>query len=88
MELLPTDNNTADLANSVRSAEQWAMDKTDAMRLFARIVERRSFVAASADLAVPRSSATEAIKQLEARLNVRLLPRTTRHVTPTLDGQA
>jgi DNA-binding transcriptional LysR family regulator len=31
---------------------------------------------------------TDAVKQLEARLGVRLLQRTTRHVSPTLDGQA
>jgi DNA-binding transcriptional LysR family regulator len=31
---------------------------------------------------------TDAIKQLEARLAVRLLQRTTRHVSPTLDGEA
>jgi DNA-binding transcriptional LysR family regulator len=64
------------------------MDMLDTMRLFTRIVERRSFVAAAADLRVPRSSATEAIKQLEARLRVRLLQRTTRMVSPTLDGEA
>jgi DNA-binding transcriptional LysR family regulator len=31
---------------------------------------------------------TDAVKQLEARLGVRLLQRTTRHVSPTLDGEA
>ena len=64
------------------------MDRFDAMRLFARVVERRSFTLAAQDLAVPRSTATEVIKQLEQRLRVRLLQRTTRHVTPTLDGEA
>jgi DNA-binding transcriptional LysR family regulator len=58
------------------------------MRLFARVVERRSFTLAAQDLDVPRSTATEVIKQLEQRLRVRLLQRTTRHVTPTLDGEA
>jgi len=56
--------------------------------LFVRVVERRSFTAAAGDLGLPRSSATEAIQHLEARLGGRLLERTTRHVTPTLDGQA
>lgn len=64
------------------------MDRLDVMRLFTRIVERRSFTQAAADLALLRSSATQAIKQLEARLGVRLLQRTTRHVRPTLDGEA
>jgi DNA-binding transcriptional LysR family regulator len=64
------------------------MDRIDAMRLFARVVERRSFTLAAQDLAMPRSTATEVVKQLEARLGVRLLQRTTRHVAPTLDGDA
>jgi DNA-binding transcriptional LysR family regulator len=64
------------------------MDRIDAMRVFARIVERRSFSLAARDLNVSASAATEAIKQLEARLGVRLLQRTTRHVHPTLDGEA
>jgi len=64
------------------------MDKLDVMRLLARIVERGSFSAAAVDLGLPRSTVTEAIKQLEARLGVRLLDRTTRHVSPTLDGEA
>ena len=64
------------------------MDRIDAMRVFARIVERRSFTAAAKDLDLPRSSVTDAVKQLESRLGVRLLQRTTRHVSPTLDGEA
>lgn len=64
------------------------MDKVDAMRLFTRIVERRSFTVAAQDLELPRSTVTEVIKQLEARLGVRLLERTTRQVRPTLDGEA
>ena len=58
------------------------------MRLFVRIVERRSFSQAALDLNLPASTATEGVKQLEARLGVRLLQRTTRHVSPTLDGEA
>jgi DNA-binding transcriptional LysR family regulator len=64
------------------------MDRFDAMRVFARIVERRSFTQAASDLGLPRSSVTDAVKGLEARLGVRLLQRTTRQVSPTLDGEA
>lgn len=64
------------------------MDRLDVMRLFTRIVERRSFTVAAQDLELPRSTATQVIKQLESRLGVRLLQRTTRHVRPTLDGEA
>lgn len=62
------------------------MDRFDAMRLFVRLVERQSFTAAAADLGIPRSTASEVLRGLEARLGARLLERTTRHVAPTLDG--
>ncbi|HEY0181834.1 MAG TPA: LysR family transcriptional regulator [Rhodopila sp.] len=64
------------------------MDRLDAMRVFARVVERRSFTLAAEDTGMPRSTVTDAVKQLEARLGVRLLQRTTRHVSATLDGEA
>ncbi|NHF68043.1 LysR family transcriptional regulator [Xanthomonas hortorum] len=64
------------------------MDRFDAMRAFTRIVERRSFTKAADDLGLPRSSVTDAVQGLEARLGVRLLQRTTRQVSPTLDGEA
>ncbi|UVK44510.1 LysR family transcriptional regulator [Mesorhizobium sp. AR07] len=63
------------------------MDHFDSMRLLVRVVERQSFSAAASHLGIPRSSATTAIKQLEQRLGIRLLQRTTRHVTPTLEGE-
>jgi DNA-binding transcriptional LysR family regulator len=56
------------------------------MRLFMRIVERRSFAQASRDLGIPKASVTHAIKQLEDRLGARLLERTTRQVRPTAEG--
>ena len=58
------------------------------MQLFVRVVERSSFTNAATDLRLARSTVTEAIKQLEADIGARLLERTTRHVRPTLDGQA
>lgn len=64
------------------------MDRFDAMRVFCRIVERGSFTRAAQDLGWPRTSVTDAVKALEARLGVPLLQRTTRHVSPTLDGEA
>lgn len=64
------------------------MDRFDAMRLYARVVDRRSFTQAAHDLGVPRSTATQTVQRLEARLGVRLLQRTTRTVRPTLDGEA
>jgi DNA-binding transcriptional LysR family regulator len=64
------------------------MDRFDAMRLFTRIVELGNFSRAADDLKLPAATATHAIRQLEARLGVQLLHRTTRKVTPTSDGQA
>jgi DNA-binding transcriptional LysR family regulator len=64
------------------------MDRLETMRLFTRIVERRSFTEAAYDTGVPRSTVTTVIRQLEERLGVRLLQRTTRTVRPTLDGEA
>ncbi|MCS2608785.1 LysR family transcriptional regulator [Halomonas dongshanensis] len=64
------------------------MDRLDAMHAFTRIVERRSFTGAAQDLGYSRSTLTEAIKALEARLGTRLLQRTTRSVRPTQDGEA
>ncbi len=63
------------------------MDTLDAMRAFVRIVERRSFIQAAQDLALPRSRLSEAVQQLERRLGVRLLDRTTRQVAPTPEGE-
>jgi DNA-binding transcriptional LysR family regulator len=64
------------------------MDRLEAMRLFSRVVERRSFTLASQDTGVPRSTVTTVIRELETRLGTRLLQRTTRTVRPTLDGEA
>ena len=64
------------------------MDRFDAMRIFTRVAERRSFSLAAEDLGLPRSTVTDAVKLLERRLDVRLLERTTRVVRPTLDGEA
>ncbi|WP_295515849.1 LysR family transcriptional regulator [uncultured Pseudomonas sp.] len=64
------------------------MDRLAAMRGFVRIVERRSFTRAAADLGLSPAMATLLVQQLEAHLGVTLLHRTTRRVSPTLDGAA
>lgn len=64
------------------------MDRFNAMRAFTRIVELGGFGRAADSLHMPRASVTILIKQLEAHLGAQLLLRTTRQVTPTLDGQA
>lgn len=63
------------------------MDKLNAMSAFVQVVEQQSFTKAAQILNLPRSTLTDAIKQLEAQLNTRLLFRTTRQVRTTDDGQ-
>ncbi len=54
---------------------------------FVAVAEARSFRAAAAKRGVSPSALSEALRRLEARLNLRLLNRTTRSVTPTIAGQ-
>jgi DNA-binding transcriptional LysR family regulator len=87
--LSPKKDNQAKTGNIVRkNGTMGAMDRLDAMRLFTRVVDRRSFTQAAHDLDIPRSTVTQVIQQMEERLDVRLLQRTTRTVRPTLDGEA
>lgn len=62
------------------------MDRLLAMQVFTRIVELGGFGKAADNLGLPRASVTQLIKQLERHLGAQLLQRTTRHVSPTLDG--
>ena len=64
------------------------MDRYDAMKLFIRLVELKSFTKVADELDLPRSTVTHQIQQLEKRLGTRLLNRTTRQVSTTLDGDA
>ncbi|EPO4112454.1 MULTISPECIES: LysR family transcriptional regulator [Enterobacter] len=62
------------------------MDRFDAMRAFARVVEAGSFTKAAQTLHMSKTTVTQLIQQLEARLRVRLLHRTTRKLSVTPDG--
>lgn len=62
------------------------MDRIQAMQIFTQVVTQGSYSRAATTLGVPRAAATQAVQQLEARLGIRLLNRTTRHVSLTLDG--
>lgn len=64
------------------------MDRFKEMQVFVRVAERSSFALAAEDLLIPRSTVTNLVKRMEARLSVRLLERTTRRVRLTLDGEA
>lgn len=64
------------------------MDRIDHLRIFLRIAESGSFSQAADQLGLPRATASLAMQQLERRLGARLLHRTTRKVSLTLDGEA
>ncbi|AEG92062.1 LysR family transcriptional regulator [Ramlibacter tataouinensis] len=64
------------------------MDRFDAMQAFARVVEAGSFTKAAETLHMSKTSVTQLVQQMEARLRVKLLNRTTRRVHVTADGAA
>lgn len=57
------------------------------LAVFALVAERRSFRAAAQHLGVSASALSHTIRNLETRLDVRLLNRTTRSVAPTEAGE-
>ncbi len=58
----------------------------DDLAAFASVARHRSFTRAAAELGLSPSALSHAMKALEARLDVRLLARTTRSVAPTAAG--
>ncbi|GLK88850.1 LysR family transcriptional regulator [Pseudomonas turukhanskensis] len=64
------------------------MDRFDAMQAFARVVETGSFTQAALTLHISKTTVSQLVQQLEARLRVKLLNRTTRKVNVTADGAA
>ncbi len=64
------------------------MDQLAAMRAFVRVVETGTFTRAADLLDMPKPTVTKLIQQLEGHLRARLLNRTTRRVTVTMDGAA
>jgi DNA-binding transcriptional LysR family regulator len=62
------------------------VDRFAAMEAFVRVVETGSFSAAARQLRVGQPAVSKTIAQLEDRLGVRLLLRSTRRLTPTEAG--
>lgn len=64
------------------------LNQLDGLMAFWKVAEHRGFSAAAAALEVSPSALSQAIRQLEVRLGVRLLNRTTRSVSLTEAGEA
>ncbi len=64
-----------------------AFTPLNALNSFIAVARRRSFAAAARDLGVSASALSQSVKQLEARLGVTLLTRTSRTVALTDAGQ-
>ncbi|RQR22304.1 LysR family transcriptional regulator [Burkholderia sp. Bp9143] len=64
------------------------MDRLQAMQVFTRVVDTKSFTKAADTLELPRASVTITIQNLESYLGVRLMHRTTRRLSLTPDGAA
>ncbi|HEY0297321.1 MAG TPA: LysR family transcriptional regulator [Bordetella sp.] len=63
------------------------MNRYDAMRLFVRAAETSNFTQAADSLGVPKASMSNAVRQMETQLGVRLFTRTTRRVALTQEGR-
>jgi DNA-binding transcriptional LysR family regulator len=59
----------------------------DDLIAFVAVARERSFTKAAAKLGVSQSALSHTIRELEARLGIRLLTRTTRSVSPTAAGE-
>jgi DNA-binding transcriptional LysR family regulator len=57
------------------------------LRALVAVARERSFTKAAAKLGVSQSALSQTVRQLETRLGVRLLTRTTRSVSPTQAGE-
>ncbi|MEO1017818.1 MAG: LysR family transcriptional regulator [Pseudomonadota bacterium] len=64
------------------------MDTLEGMRVFAEVVETGSFSEAARRRGISKALASKYVRELEAKLAVQLLHRTTRQVTPTATGRA
>ena len=64
-----------------------AITPLNALHQFLTVARHRSFAAAAAELGVSPSSLSQTVRQLEARLGVPLLTRTTRSVAVTAAGR-
>ena len=63
------------------------VESYDQLAIFSAVAQERSFTRAAARLGMSQPALSRAMRQLEERLGVRLLSRTTRSVSPTEAGE-
>ena len=63
------------------------MDRFHEMRTFTAVVDAGSFVRAAEDVGLSKAAVSRIVSELEARLGVRLLHRTTRRLSLTPEGE-
>lgn len=63
------------------------MDRFEQMRVFTAVVDAGSFIGAAEPLGMSRAAVSRHVAELEARLGVRLLHRTTRRLSLTPEGE-
>lgn len=63
------------------------VESYDQLAIFSAVAQERSFTRAAARLGMSQPALSRAMRQLEERLGVRLLARTTRSVSPTEAGE-
>ncbi|NVM77120.1 LysR family transcriptional regulator for bpeEF and oprC [Duganella sp. SG902] len=64
------------------------MNKLQAMEVFVQVVDAGGFTRAAENMQLPKATVSTLIQSLETSLSVKLLHRTTRHVSVTADGAA
>lgn len=63
------------------------MDRFDEMQAFAAVIDAGSFVRAADALQISKTAVSRQVADLEARLGVQLLHRTTRKLSLTAEGE-
>src|SRR3954467_9328386 len=64
------------------------MNKLQAMEVFVQVVDAGGFTRAAELMQLPKATVSTLVQNLETTLAVKLLHRTTRHVSVTSDGAA
>lgn len=67
---------------------RWDINRLAEMEVFVRVIELGNFSLAARDFSLTPSAVSKLLSRLEKRLQVRLLNRTTRRLTPTPEGHS